>query len=75
MRERDGQIKRTEVRSASSSTILYSPDITPSDYYLLPNLKIWLQGKIFHLSEEVKWEADDYFEQKKNTFEKCQIYF
>ena len=38
-----------------------SPDIALSDY-LFPNLKKWFQGKRFYSNEEVKWEADAYFE-------------
>lgn len=40
----------------------YSPDLAPSDYYLFPNLKRWLQGKRFHSNEEVESETDAYFE-------------
>lgn len=39
----------------------YSPDLAPSDYYLFPNLKRWLQGKRFHTNEEVILETDAYF--------------
>ena len=38
----------------------YSPDLTPSDYYLFPNLK--LQGKRFTSNEEVITETEAYFE-------------
>ena len=31
----------------------YSPDLTPSDYWLFADLKRMLQGKIFSSSEEV----------------------
>lgn len=37
----------------------YSPDLAPSDYYLFPNLKRWLQGKRFYSNE---FETDAYFE-------------
>lgn len=40
----------------------YSPDLAPSDYYLFPNLKRWLQGKRFYSNEEVEFETDAYFE-------------
>lgn len=40
----------------------YSPDLAPSDYFLFPNLKRWLQGKKFYTNEEVEWETDVYFE-------------
>jgi len=38
----------------------YSPDLAPSDYYLFPNLKRWLQGK--RSNEEVIAETEAYFE-------------
>ena len=40
----------------------YSPDLTPSNYYLFPNLKRWLQGKRFTSNEEVIAETEAYFE-------------
>jgi hypothetical protein len=40
----------------------YSPDLAPSDYFLLPNLKRWLQGKRFRSNEEVIAETEAYFE-------------
>lgn len=39
----------------------YSPDLAPSDYYLFPDLKRWLQGKRFYSNEEVEFETDSYF--------------
>ena len=39
----------------------YSPDLAPSDFYLFPNLKGWLQGERNSSNKEVKWEADGYF--------------
>lgn len=40
----------------------YSPDLAPSDYYLFPNLKRWLQGKRFTSNDEVIAETNAYFE-------------
>ena len=40
----------------------YSPDLAPSDYYLFPKLKRWLQGKRFTSNEEVIAETEVYFE-------------
>jgi len=40
----------------------YSPDMAPSDYYLFPNLKRWLQGKRFTSNEEVIAKTEAYFE-------------
>ena len=39
----------------------YSSDSAPSDFYLLPNLNIWLQIQRFSSNEEVKWETASYF--------------
>ena len=33
----------------------YSPDLAPSDYFLLPNLKKWLRGKRFYSNDEIKY--------------------
>ena len=61
----------------------YSPDLSPSDFYLLLNLKRWLQGYRFSSNKEVKWETDGYFvgldklyykrgiEMLKNRWTKC----
>ena len=49
----------------------YSPDLAPSDYYLFPNLKRWLQGKRFSTNEEVICETEAYFaEFDKSYFSK-----
>ena len=34
----------------------YSPDLSPSDYYLFPNLNKCLCGRRFESNEEVEWE-------------------
>ena len=36
--------------------------MAPSDYYFFPEWRRWPQGQIFYLNEEIKWEADAYFE-------------
>ena len=46
----------------------YSPDLAPSDYYLFPNLKRWLQGKRFHTNEEVILETEAYFAQFDKSY-------
>lgn len=51
----------------------YSPDLAPSDYYLFPNLKRWLQGKRFYTNEEVKWETEAYFGDLDKTYYKKGI--
>lgn len=40
----------------------YSPDLAPSDYYLFPNMKIWLGGQRFSTNSEVISETKAYFE-------------
>ena len=39
----------------------YSPDLSPSDFFLFPNLKIWHRGKRFPSDEEVIAAVDEYF--------------
>ncbi|GBP35549.1 Histone-lysine N-methyltransferase SETMAR [Eumeta japonica] len=46
----------------------YSPDLTPCDYYLFPNLKTWLSGKRFESNEEVITETSAYFESLEKTY-------
>ncbi|KAG5311082.1 SETMR methyltransferase, partial [Acromyrmex insinuator] len=41
----------------------YSPDLAPSNYYLFPNLKQWLQGKRFTSNEECIALEDNYVEE------------
>ena len=39
----------------------YSLDMAPSDFFLFPNLKIWLEGKRFSSDQEVFAAVDEYF--------------
>jgi len=39
----------------------YSPDLTPCDYFLFPNLKKWFRGKRFTTRELIA-ETETYFE-------------
>ena len=39
----------------------YSSDLAPNDYYLFPNLKIWLCGRRFKMTEKIEWETEGYF--------------
>lgn len=39
----------------------YLPNLAPSDYFLFPNIKKWLNGKIFANNEEVEFAVNDYF--------------
>jgi histone-lysine N-methyltransferase SETMAR len=51
----------------------YSPDLTPSDYWLFANLKKMLAGKKFRSNEVVINETDTYFETKNKSFYKNGI--
>ena len=51
----------------------YSPDLGPSDYWLLADLKRRLQGKRFGSNEEVLFETKVYFEAKDKSFYKKGI--
>ena len=49
----------------------YSPDLTPSDYWLFADIKRILQGKRFGSNEEVISETEVYFEaEDKSLFTK-----
>jgi histone-lysine N-methyltransferase SETMAR len=39
----------------------YSPDLAPSDYFLLPNLKKHLKGRKFSSTEKATSAADEWF--------------
>ena len=47
---------------------LYSPDLTPCDFYLFPNLKKSLAGQKFELSKEVIAAMEAYFADLEKTF-------
>ena len=55
------QAKMHELCFKSLSHSLHSPDLDPSDYYLLPNLQRWLCGRRCESNEEAKWETEGYF--------------
>ncbi|EGI57968.1 Histone-lysine N-methyltransferase SETMAR, partial [Acromyrmex echinatior] len=55
-------IKLDQLRFELVAHPSYSPDLAPSNYYLFPNLKRWLQGKRFTSNEEVIAETEAYFE-------------
>ena len=46
----------------------YSPDISPSDYYLFKILKQHLDGEIFDSREDLKKGLDDFFSSKPAEF-------
>ena len=51
----------------------YSPDLAPSNYWLLADLKRMLQGKRFGSNEEVILETEAYFEARDKLFYKKGI--
>lgn len=51
----------------------YSPDLAPSDFYMLPYLKKILGGKLFSTIEEVIAAVDAYFEELDEDFFKTGI--
>ena len=48
----------------------YSPDLTPSDYWIFADLKRMLKVKRFSSNEEVILETEAYFEAKDKSFNK-----
>lgn len=46
----------------------YSPDLDPSEFYLFPNLKGWLQGKRFATSTQLDMEITGYFDGFDSTY-------
>jgi histone-lysine N-methyltransferase SETMAR len=46
----------------------YSPDLSPSDYHLFPNLKMFLKGKQFKSVEEIKRKVDGWAESLEQKF-------
>ncbi|XP_054729345.1 histone-lysine N-methyltransferase SETMAR-like [Anastrepha obliqua] len=51
----------------------YSPDLSPSDYWLFADLKKMLRGKRFGSNDEVIAETEAYFEGKEKSFYKGGI--
>ena len=51
----------------------YSPNLAPSDYWLLTGLKRILQGRIFGSTEEGILDTEEYFEAKDKSFYKKSI--
>ena len=46
----------------------YSPDLAPSDFFLFPNLKIWIGGKRFSSVEEVSAAVDEYVKGVETSY-------
>lgn len=46
----------------------YSPDLSPSDYFLFPNMKKWLGGKRFTSNSEIIEAVNSYFEDFDSSY-------
>ena len=46
----------------------YSPDLAPSDFFLFPNMKKWLDERRFASNAEVIAEANAYFEGLEKSY-------
>ena len=46
----------------------YSPDISPSDYFLFSNLKRWLRGRQFADFSELTYEIERFFDEKPDEW-------
>uniref|UniRef100_A0A914EGD7 Histone-lysine N-methyltransferase SETMAR n=1 Tax=Acrobeloides nanus TaxID=290746 RepID=A0A914EGD7_9BILA len=42
----------------------YSPDLSPSDFYLFRSLEHWLRGKKFKTIEEMRQSLTEFFDSK-----------
>jgi len=51
----------------------YSPDLSPSDYYLFTKMKKFLSGKRYQSDNEVTSAVENYFKDQKETFLKTGI--
>jgi histone-lysine N-methyltransferase SETMAR len=51
---------------------LYSPDLTPSDFWLFPTVKMGLKGTCFATMEDIKWNATaKLWKIPKEAFHRC----
>ena len=50
----------------------YSPDLAPNVYFLFPNIKKWLGGKIFYSNDEIISQTNTYFEDLEKSYEGIQ---
>ena len=74
----DGKNQWITLRIAPPLPWLYSPDLAPSDFYLFPNLKRWLQGqrrhkwitieiaKVYQCLRRILWIIEMLFYSKNN---------
>lgn len=60
--------KLNELRYEIAPHPLYSPDLSPSDFFLFPNLKKWLVGKRFTSNEMVIAGTEAFFEGLEKSY-------
>ena len=56
-----------EAKGISHGSVV-SPDLTPSDYFLFPNLKKWFGGKRFYSNDEIISQTNTYFEDLEKSY-------
>jgi len=50
----------------------YSPDLAPNDFFLFPELKMKLKGRIFQTLEEIQAESQAVLNTlQENDFQEC----
>lgn len=59
--------KINELKFELLSQLSYSSHLAPSDYYLFPTLKTWLDGKKFKSNEEIN-AINEYFEEIDESY-------
>jgi len=60
--------KLHELRFELLPYLPYSSDLAACDFFLFPNLKIWLRGKKFSSNEEVIAAVNAYFEGLETSY-------
>uniref|UniRef100_A0A914CJK9 Uncharacterized protein n=1 Tax=Acrobeloides nanus TaxID=290746 RepID=A0A914CJK9_9BILA len=59
-----GQARNYILGTFGAGKTPYSPDLSPSDYYLFHSLEHWLCGKKFITIEEMRESLTEFFESK-----------
>uniref|UniRef100_A0A914EI86 Mos1 transposase HTH domain-containing protein n=1 Tax=Acrobeloides nanus TaxID=290746 RepID=A0A914EI86_9BILA len=63
-RSRQTQQKIQDMGWEHLEHLLYSPDLSPSDFYLFRSLEHWLRGKKFRTIEEMRQSLTKFFDSK-----------